>query len=91
MCQNEVRIVLFEYMKNIPHAFEAYLLCFSRADRKHLIFDLVNLNNSAVWYENPNQRNETFERLEVTAMRQLERDVVIVCYDSKPITHPHPI
>ena len=53
-----------------------------RADRKQLVFDLVNVNSNASWFSTvPN--NENFERLEITGMRQLEKDVVVVCYESK--------
>ncbi len=51
-------------------------------DRKRLMFDLVNLSSEAHWFSTE-ERNENFERLEVTAMRQLEKDVVVVCYNRK--------
>ncbi|XP_071963703.1 mitogen-activated protein kinase kinase kinase kinase 5-like [Antedon mediterranea] len=48
------------------------------ADRRHLSFDIINLNSASSWFvEHPPQDN----LLDVVTVSQLEKDTVLVCSD----------
>ena len=52
-----------------------------RADPKgHLKFDLINLNSTSNWFTEINGDPE--DVLEVKNVTQLEKDTILVCYES---------
>uniref|UniRef100_A0A914X879 Mitogen-activated protein kinase kinase kinase kinase n=1 Tax=Plectus sambesii TaxID=2011161 RepID=A0A914X879_9BILA len=60
------------------------LICIGVAkgrDRKHLSFDMIDPNSEATWFAASDADRP--EKLDVTAMRQLDKDVVLVCYQNK--------
>ncbi|XP_071802348.1 mitogen-activated protein kinase kinase kinase kinase 5-like isoform X3 [Asterias amurensis] len=48
------------------------------ADRKHLSFDLINLNTASSWFVGHPPEDKL---LDVVCVSQLERDTVLVCFD----------
>jgi hypothetical protein len=69
--------------------YKGYLCCTnifasticSRSDRKHLSFNLLNCNSDVPWYSTSMSESGQ-EKLDITAMRQLDKDVALVCYQS---------
>ncbi|XP_074662772.1 mitogen-activated protein kinase kinase kinase kinase 5-like isoform X4 [Tubulanus polymorphus] len=48
-------------------------------DKNHLKFDIINMNSSSSWFAEYDTESEQVEVVNVT---QLEKDTVLVCYDS---------
>lgn len=56
---------------------------------RDLRLDLINLNTSACWFHEDDREEGTetviprYDQLNVVSVTQLEKDSILVCYDSK--------
>ncbi|XP_022097280.1 mitogen-activated protein kinase kinase kinase kinase 5-like isoform X3 [Acanthaster planci] len=78
-CPLPPEIKVFEML--IKHDSEFPIVCVGVArgtDRKHLSFDLINLNTTSSWFVGHPPEDKL---LDVVHISQLEKDTVLVCFD----------
>lgn len=61
--------------------------CKFRYDRGHLDLEMINLNSSENWLNDDWEGTDTIvprhETMKIINVTQLEKDAILVCYDSK--------